>query len=80
MSDGKIADTKPCILELGPGTYYYCSCGYSKGQPFCDGSHSKEAPGFEPIEFVVDAPCRMVLCACKHTKTAPKCDGTHKHL
>ena len=39
MADPKIANTKPAVLDLEPGQYYWCSCGESQNQPFCDGSH-----------------------------------------
>ncbi|MBK8220350.1 MAG: CDGSH iron-sulfur domain-containing protein [Candidatus Obscuribacter sp.] len=73
-----IADRKPCILELEPGEYYYCTCGRSKGQPFCDGSHA--GTSFSPLQFTVTEKKRMALCACKHTGHAPQCDGTHSKL
>ena len=72
------AGRKPIIATLEPGTYYWCACGRSKTQPFCDGSH--EGTGLEPIEIVVDAPKRCSLCTCKQTATAPLCDGSHNRL
>lgn len=78
MDEPVIADKKPCLLEMEPGDYYFCTCGRSKGQPFCDGSHA--GTSFNPQKFTVEESCRMALCACKHTKHAPKCDGTHAHL
>lgn len=78
MSDPVIADKKPCVLDLKPGNYSWCSCGRSAKQPFCDGSHA--GTGFAPVRFTVDSECKMSLCACKHTKNAPKCDGSHSKL
>lgn len=78
MDEPVIADNKPCILDMEPGDYYFCTCGRSKGQPFCDGSHA--GTSFAPQKFTVAESCRMALCACKHTKHAPKCDGTHSHI
>ncbi|MFQ5586047.1 MAG: CDGSH iron-sulfur domain-containing protein [Thermodesulfobacteriota bacterium] len=78
MSDPVIFDKKPAILELEPGTYYWCSCGKSKKQPFCDGAH--EGSDFNPVAFEVGEKKDVGLCNCKHTKTPPYCDGTHKDL
>lgn len=76
--DPVIADTKPCSMELDAGTYWWCSCGRSKSQPFCDGSH--KGTGFEPVELVIDEKKEVWLCACKHSATPPYCDGSHKKL
>ena len=73
-----IADKKPVVLSLEPGTYYWCQCGRSKKQPFCDGSH--KGTGITPIEFSLTAKKQAALCQCKQTKTPPYCDGTHKSL
>lgn len=78
MSEPKIAGTKPAVLELQPGTYYWCACGRSANQPFCDGSH--EVTDFTPKEFSVDVEKRYALCLCKRTGNAPFCDGTHRKL
>jgi CDGSH-type Zn-finger protein len=68
----------PYGLDLDPGTYYWCACGRSRNQPFCDGSHP--GTGFAPVQFTVDERKNLWLCGCKHTGTAPYCDGTHKSL
>lgn len=78
MSDPVVADTKPAVLELEAGTYYWCSCGQSKGQPFCDGSH--KGTDFTPLKLEVDAKKTVVLCQCKATENKPFCDGTHSKL
>ncbi len=73
-----IVAKEPVVLELEPGTYHWCSCGRSKKQPFCDGSH--EGTGFEPVAFDITEKQSVTLCQCKHTKTPPFCDGTHDSL
>ena len=74
----KIADTKPTVLELEPGTYFWCACGHSKKQPYCDGSHS--GTGYAPIAFEITEKKRVALCTCKRTANSPFCDGAHKKL
>src|SRR3954452_25338163 len=69
---------KPAVLELEPGTYYWCTCGRSKTQPFCDDSHL--GTHFQPKEVVITEKKRISLCTCKLTKNPPMCDGSHKSL
>ena len=65
-------------VEMEPGTYYWCACGRSKNQPFCDGSHA--GTSFAPHEFTVQTKQLVKWCGCKHTAAAPICDGAHKKL
>lgn len=75
----EIAATKPCLVALIEGKRYaWCSCGRSKTQPFCDGSHV--GTGFKPIVFKAQETDEELLCACKRTKTPPYCDGSHNSL
>ncbi|MFC1744630.1 CDGSH iron-sulfur domain-containing protein [Candidatus Riflebacteria bacterium] len=78
MSEPVIADKKPMIVELEPGTYHYCTCGASKNQPFCDGAHS--GTDFTPKAFEIKEKCKKAMCMCKHTKNEPFCDGAHNSL
>jgi CDGSH iron-sulfur domain-containing protein 3 len=78
MAEPLIAQKAPYELELEPGTYWWCACGRSKSQPFCDGSH--EGTGLQPVELVVAEKKKVWLCGCKHTGGQPHCDGSHKRL
>lgn len=79
MSKPKIADTKPMMQELEPGDYYWCACGESKNQPFCDGSHTREG-AFSPVAFKMEEKKTAALCMCKQTGNPPFCDGSHDKL
>jgi CDGSH-type Zn-finger protein len=65
----------PFSVTLGAGTYFWCGCGRSAREPFCDGAH-KDA-GKEPLGFTLKEKEQVVLCACQKTKTPPFCDGSH---
>jgi CDGSH iron-sulfur domain-containing protein 3 len=75
----KIAQKTPYVADLEEGKdYYWCSCGQSKKQPFCDGSHAGSE--FKPLKFTAKETGKAYLCGCKHTKNAPYCDGSHSKL
>lgn len=70
---------EPIAVEVTEGvSYYWCACGQSKNQPFCDGSH--DGTGKEPLSFTAEQSGTVYLCACKQTANAPFCDGTHQNL
>ena len=68
----------PIALSLEPGQYYWCACGRSKNQPFCDGSH--QGTEFTPVSFKIDVKKQVYLCQCKDSKNKPFCDGTHNSI
>ncbi len=79
MSKPKIADRKPVKVELKKGEEkYWCACGLSNNQPYCDGSH--RTTDLTPKKFVAEETGDAFLCMCKHTKNSPYCDGTHAKL
>jgi CDGSH iron-sulfur domain-containing protein 3 len=79
MAEPVIAGRMPMGIAVEAGkTYWWCSCGKSAKQPFCDGSH--KGSEFTPVKFEAQATTKAWFCTCKHSKKAPLCDGTHKTL
>jgi len=78
MNAPRIAQYAPWIQEAQAGTYWWCACGESKRQPFCDGSHKGTA--FAPLKVDLPAAKRAAWCGCKHTASPPFCDGSHRQL
>ena len=78
MEEPVIAGRKSAKLELEPGAYWWCACGRSKGQPFCDGSH--RGTGLGPIKAEITEAKTVAWCGCKHSQNAPFCDGSHAKL
>lgn len=83
MSEAKpepiIAQKAPYPIEVEAGrTYWWCACGRSRKQPFCDGSH--KGSGITPLQHIAAASGRVWFCGCKHSGKAPLCDGRHKTL
>src|ERR1051326_4423118 len=74
-----IASRKGYYFEVKAGRrYFWCACGRSANQPFCDGSHA--GTEFQPVLFEATADEDVIFCGCKHTGTRPFCDGTHNNL
>ncbi|MCX7159198.1 MAG: CDGSH iron-sulfur domain-containing protein [Proteobacteria bacterium] len=78
MTEPKVAQKSPYAVELAPGDYWWCACGQSKRQPFCDGSH--KGSGIDPMKFTVTEAQRVWLCGCKRSAGKPFCDGSHSGL
>ncbi len=75
----KIAQTAPFPVEVEAGkTYFWCACGRSSKQPFCDGSH--KSTGFNPVKYTAETSKKVFFCGCKQSAKAPLCDGTHNSL
>ena len=78
MSEPVCAKKGAYVENLEPGEYWWCSCGKSQTQPFCDGSHKDT--DFSPVKLTVTESGPQYLCGCKKTATPPLCDGTHNKL
>ena len=79
MADPVIVQKGPIAAEVEAGkAYFWCACGRSQNQPFCDGSHKDTE--FTPVRYDADESRTVWFCACKHTGNQPLCDGTHNTL
>lgn len=79
MSEPRIAQSSPYAVAVEEGkVYWWCACGLSSRQPFCDGSH--KSTSFTPVRYEADASKTVYFCGCKRTSGKPMCDGTHKSL
>jgi mannose-6-phosphate isomerase-like protein (cupin superfamily)/CDGSH-type Zn-finger protein len=79
MSTPLVARPKPCLVDVKAGrTYFWCACGRSTKQPFCDGSH--KGTDFSPLKFVAPQDDELLFCGCKQTRNGPFCDGAHTNL
>jgi len=75
----EIGGRRPMVVNAEAGkSYWWCACGRSKSQPFCDGSHKSTA--FSPREWKPEKTEEVWFCTCKRTTTPPLCDGSHKAL
>lgn len=79
MSSPDIPQKSPFAVEVEAGkSYWWCACGKSKSQPFCDGSH--KGTSFTPVEYKAEKSEKVWFCGCKHSAKKPLCDGSHKKL
>ena len=76
MLKGRKAGDSAIVVEVEKNkSYFWCSCGLSSKQPFCDGSHKNTE--FRPVKFIADETKKMFFCTCKQTNNQPFCDGSH---
>jgi CDGSH-type Zn-finger protein len=79
MSSPSIAQKAPFPVQVEDGkSYFWCACGRSAKQPFCDGSH--KGSEFSPVKFDATESKTVYFCGCKHSHKAPLCDGSHQKL
>ena len=79
MTEAVIAQKGPFAAEVIAGkSYFWCACGRSKNQPFCDGSHT--VTSLLPVAYEASATSTVYFCGCKHTGAKPMCDGSHGKL
>jgi CDGSH-type Zn-finger protein len=80
MTKPHVGGKTPIPVEVEAGKdYWWCTCGLSQNQPFCDGSHNAEGQ-FSPMQWTADANRRVFFCTCKQTAKSPLCDGSHNQL
>ena len=79
MAKGQIAAKEPIAVDVEAGkSYFWCTCGKSSKQPFCDGTHKDSE--FSPVKWTAEEDGKKYFCTCKQTDGQPFCDGSHKAL
>ena len=79
MSEPHIAQKSPYAVPVEAGkSYWWCACGKSASQPFCDGAH--KGTDFTPVEYRAEQSGTVYFCGCKHSANGVLCDGSHQRL
>ncbi len=79
MSQGKATQNSPYKVDVEEGkTYFWCACGLSSKQPFCDGSH--KGSDFNPVKYTAEKDGMVAFCGCRASGNSAMCDGTHRTL
>lgn len=78
MEEPECPQKLPYVLEVEPGTYHWCACGRSDGQPYCDGSHA--GTSFLPVTERVEEKKMVAWCGCKRSGSGAMCDGSHSRV
>lgn len=78
MTNPLVPQKSPYVQKTEPGPHWWCACGRSQSQPFCDGSH--KGTGFAPVKVEIAEARTVAWCGCKHSKNGAFCDGTHKSV
>ena len=80
MVDPAIPQRSPYVMDMKAGDYHWCACGFSKTQPFWDGSHATTGTGKTPVKVTIEKDGKVAWCGCKRSANIARCDGTHKRL
>jgi CDGSH-type Zn-finger protein len=78
MAEPVVFQKSPIVQQTEPGAYWWCACGLSQKQPFCDGSH--KGTGLGPVKLDLAEAKTVAWCGCKHSGKPPFCDGSHRRL
>jgi len=78
MEKPEMPQKGPYVFPVKPGTYYWCACGKSSNQPFCNGAH--KTTEFRPIQVEITEEKQVAWCGCKQSNNKPFCDGAHKNI
>ena len=78
MAEPECPQKSPYVIDETPGKKWWCACGRSAKQPYCDGSH--KGTEFSPVPVQIDSPAKIAWCGCRKTGNAPHCDGSHARL